>query len=382
MAKANKHMKNNTGFIGQEAAIILIAFAIVANVSQILKKVCGKSENLLESKKKFVYIFDDYGMSVIISTEILVVTSIIGASTIALMMGAYSSNISNQMDTSNLSSQLSIANIENQSSLHLYIVDSDITEPLDQALANQYNSNTTSIQATVSTRSDDDGAVSVGTGDADIGVITHQLTASETAEYPQLASSMIGGRAIVIIAHTDLTSLMTTGASAADFRSIYSQTSTSLASNVSNVKYAVRDVDGLGSDDIFANWISNGMTSSLDQYQNDQNGVTIVDLNSENAVINYVSSTPGAIGYVDWNMVSSNDPSVTHFNVIPVVNSANGQLQAANTATINNELDNMNNQNYDTGLVRQIYYIYNHNPTMTVSNYLQYVIHTSSTLID
>ena len=140
------------------------------------------------------------------------------------------------------------------------------------------------------------------------------------------------------------------------------------------VTTAVRNTDTMGSEEIFAGWLTDGQSPTLDDYTATPDGVAMVNAKSDVEVLSIVSSTPGAIGYIDWLNVSSNNPSISHVIVLPVIDKANGQFQAPSIDTIKAEINKMNNNSYDSGLINQLYYLTNGKPARLASDYLMYAM--------
>jgi molybdate transport system substrate-binding protein len=189
----------------------------------------------------------------------------------------------------------------------------------------------------------------------------------------------MGGRAVVLIAHTN-TVVPGAGLGQSDIINLYNNVSSkakpAFAPNVTSV---VRDTANDGLEAIFANWLTNGYANSLSSYTITPSGVTMYNATSEASVLNYVSSTPNSIGFVDWAYLQNNLQSATNIQVIPVLNKQNGALQTPTTQSIQAEIINMNNNNYDAGLCRQLYYITNGQPASLVSNYIKWAFSPEST---
>ncbi len=96
-------------------------------------------------------------------------------------------------------------------------------------------------------------------------------------------------------------------------------------------------------------------------------------------MLNYVNNMPNSIGYIDWAYLQNNLQSATNVVVIPVVNAQNGLSQTPTTQSIQAEIINMNNKNYDSSLCRQLYYITNGQPDSLVSNYINWAMSPLST---
>ncbi len=103
-------------------------------------------------------------------------------------------------------------------------------------------------------------------------------------------------------------------------------------------------------------------------------GVTMYNATSEADVLNYVNNMRNSIGYIDWAYLQNNLQSATNVVVISVVNAQNGLSQTPTTQSIQAEIINMNNKNYDSSLCRQLYYITNGQLDSLVSNYINWAM--------
>jgi phosphate transport system substrate-binding protein len=291
--------------------------------------------------------------------------AIISAAAIGLLLGGLSTNISRLVN---------IGDIGGQSSMKLSIAGSSVMHPINQLIAGQYMASHPGVNIDVQGGGNVVGAVAVDMGITDIGALSQQPTADELAVHSQLIPVMVGGRAIVLIAHDDLSALTTTGVSQSDLQSVYSQSKQTLSPILSGVTTAVRNTDNNGSEEILAGWLTDGQSTTLDGYTATPDGVTMVNALGNSEVFSFVSSTPGAIGYIDWLYVSGNNPGVSHVNVLPIVDKANGQFQAPGVNTVMAEINNMDNNSYDSGLVNRLYYVTNGEPVSLAGDYIKYAM--------
>ena len=304
----------------------------------------------------------DEGVSVIIATLILIVVAIMGALTVAYIMGAFSTNISRQiiLPGSPTASPSPLPGTPN-----IIIGDEELTYPIDQQLSSQYMSSYNGIVIENQYSDEDTNIVALGKNLIDIVALSHAPSQSMLFMYPDLKSYLIGGRAIVVIANPNLN---ISSLSRSDLSMVYNQTQQSLPLSLTGLKMIIRNNDGKGSEAIFAQWLTDGAASSLDGYMAAPAGVSNYTANSEADVISKVSSTPGAIGFVDWNYVATN----TRVKVIPIVNTNTLSVQTPTAQSIIDEIVQMNNANYDDGLIGQLYYVTKGSPSSTESDYINW----------
>jgi phosphate transport system substrate-binding protein len=300
---------------------------------------------------------------VIVATLILIVVAIIGALAVAYLLGAFTTSVSKQITVPGSPTATSSLNAQN-----IIIGDAALTYPIDQQLSSAYTASHREISIECQdTDSEDTNVVALGKNLTDIVALSEAPSPSTLFMYPNLESYFIGGRAIVVIANP---SLNISNLSQSDLSMVYSQTRQSLPSSLHGLNMTVRNDDGKGSEAIFAQWLTNGASSSLDGYMAAPAGVSNYTASSESDVLAKVSSTPGAIGFIDWYYVA-NDNQV---KVVPIVNKNTLAVQAPTTNSIKSEIVQMNNANYDDGLIGQLYYITNGQQSQEVSDYINWTL--------
>ncbi len=310
----------------------------------------------------------DEGVSPIVATLVLIVVAIIGAAAVALIMGSFSSNVSQQANTGNTA---------NSASIQVGIADSLIMRPMDTMIMGQYNTNHTGIYVKSIGGADDTTAItSVGMNIADIGASTTAPNAGQYSKYPNLQTNFIGGRALVLIANpgfTNLTSASTGGVSQGDMLSIYGTTAGNGIpyERLGGLQAVATDTSGDGVSAILANWLTYGASEDLSKMMIFPNGVTSAPQTSESGVINYVATTPNSIGFVDWAILK-NSPQAGSVKIVPILNENNGVKQTPSDSNIDNELYSMTNTYYDAGLCKQLFYTTNGNPDSLVQNYINW----------
>jgi phosphate transport system substrate-binding protein len=316
----------------------------------------------------------DEAVSPIVATLILIVVAIIGGAAVALIMGSFSSSVSNQANT---------GNTVNSASAQILIADSSYTYPVDLGLTKNYSMDNPGVVVTPQLAPSDSASITaVGENVADIAATSESPNAAELARYPDLQSYFVGGRAVVIIAHSG--AVNATSVTNGEMLYLYDNNTYTTTSGTSppfgnSIKSVVRDTSNDGCEEIFANWLTEGYASNLNSYTITPSGVTMYNETSEAAVLSYINSTPNSIGYIDYAFLENNMPSAANVVLIPVINEENGQMQTPTPQSIQAEILNMNNNNYDAGLCRQLYYITNSQPDSLVSNYINWALEPAST---
>ena len=303
----------------------------------------------------------DEGVSVIIATLVLIVVAVIGALAVAYLLGAF---------TTSVSKQITVPGSPTATGYNSQIVigDEALTYPIDQQLSSAYTAGHGGASINCQdTDSEDTNIVALGKNLTDIVALPQAPTSSTLVMYPGLKSYLIGGRAIVVIANPGLN---ISSLNQSDLSMVYSQTKQSLPPSLADLKMIVRNDDGKESEAIFASWLTNGAASSLDGYMEAPPGVSNYTASSESDVLAKVSSTQGAIGFLDWYYVAND----SHVKVIPIVNKHTLANQTPTTNGIESEIVQMNNANYDDGLIGQLYYITNGLQSQTTTDYINWTL--------
>jgi phosphate transport system substrate-binding protein len=318
---------------------------------------------LKESTCEYRGISDDCGVSPIVAILILIVVAIIGAATVGVLLGALSTNISDYMNA---------VDYESMYAAKLLIAGTPVMQPVNELISEQYMDEHAGVKITTQGGGNAAGLAAVGMGITDIGAISKPLTPDDLSKYPGLKPRLAGARAFVIIAHDDLVQAPVVGVSQSDLQSIYSQSKQPLSPVLPEVKVVVRYNDNKGSEDIFATWLTDGQSSTLDGYTVTPDDVSMINASDASAVYLIVSATPGAIGFIDWPYVSGKNPAADHVIVLPIVNKINGYVQAPDEDKMISEIKNLDNLNYDAGLVNQLYYVTSGEPGAIANDYIKY----------
>ncbi len=131
----------------------------------------------------------DEGVSPIVATLVLIVVAIIGAAAVALIMGSFSSNVSQQANTGNTA---------NSASIQVGIAESNIMKPMDTKIIGQYNTNHTGVYVkSIGGASDITAITSTGMNIADIAATSSAPNRYEYGKFSNLRTNFMGGRALV-----------------------------------------------------------------------------------------------------------------------------------------------------------------------------------------
>jgi len=310
---------------------------------------------------------NEEGVTPVVATLMLIVVAIIGALTVAYLVGAISTDTAKRM----IAPQATPTPAP-----QILIVDSPQTYALDQQLAQQYMATHGGVRVTVQSSPDEfTSATSLSQNISDIVALSRAPSPSLLFKDPKIQTHFIAGRAVVIIANSNMN---ISALSQADLAMVYSQTQQSVPFNLTGLTIVVRNDDG-DSERTFAQWLTNDAETSLINYTAAPAGVLNYTAHNESDVISKVSSTPGAVGFVYWGSVISNNPSVSHINVIPIVNKNNQLVQMPSDNAIKSEMVNMSDTNYDDGLIGGLYYLTEGQPSSLTQGYINWCQSSDST---
>jgi phosphate transport system substrate-binding protein len=200
----------------------------------------------------------------------------------------------------------------------LKVTGSTTVLPIAQAAADAYGKDHASADIQVTGGGSSVGVQAVGKGTADIGMSSRDLKAEENTKYPGLVVTTIANDGIALIVHPTNT---VPGLTLAQVREIY-------AGNVTNWK----DVGGPDQVIVVIGRDSASGTREFfsEKVMNQQNYTrTQLEKNSNGAVQQTITQTPGAIGYVGLGYIDS------QIKAVPII--VNGEPVMPSIANVLNK---------------------------------------------
>lgn len=188
-----------------------------------------------------------------------------------------------------------------QSVQTLTVTGSTTVLPIAQAAAEAYMEIDKYADIQVSGGGSGHGVQAVGTGAADIGMASRDLKDSEKTEYPGLVQHVIAGDGIALIVYKDnpVNSL-----TLAQIKAIY--------------KGEITNWNEVGGDDMEIVVVGRDSTSGTREFfyesvmNEEEFATTMLEKNSNGAVTQTISQTPGAIGYVSMGYI---DDTIKALNI-------------------------------------------------------------------
>jgi phosphate transport system substrate-binding protein len=159
----------------------------------------------------FGFMKNDSAVSPIVATLVLIVVAIIGAAAVGVLMGTFSSDVSEKANAGDIS---------DSASSNVLIAGSTTVQPVSELLAKAYMKEHQGIKITVQGGGSGAGVSSVGMDIVDIGSASRPVKTEELQKYPNLQTFQIGGSAVMVVTN-DLTGTSVTGATKDGLKELY-----------------------------------------------------------------------------------------------------------------------------------------------------------------
>ena len=307
-----------------------------------------------KAKTLFKGFFDDTrAVSPIVATLVLVVVAISGAAAVGTIMGTFSSDVSGEANTG----ELALA-----SSTEILIAGSTTVQPVSELLAEAYMDDHQGIKITVQGGGSGAGVSSAGMDIVDIGAASRPVKDGEMEKYPDLMTHKIGGSAVVVIAHEDITVFNVTHA---ELKAAYAANDATHIVNESgseNITVLYQRAEASGTQDTFEDWLdSNGGTTGIDA---ETPGAT-----GNAGVLKAVQDTEESIGFVDFGFAESLDGVV----ILGIIDHTGKTYAEIDADHIEDELKDEDGKSYVTALTRPLNYITNGEPTSMEQAFITFV---------
>lgn len=290
---------------------------------------------------------NENAVSPIVATLVLIVVAVIGAVAVGTIMGTFSSDVSEQVNTGDVSGS---------SSMEILIAGSTTVQPASELLAEAYMAKKPGVKISVQGGGSGAGVTSVGKGIVDIGSASRAVKDAELANYPSLQTHQIGGSAVVLICSKDLSLENVT---TEDIKKAYkdgTDATGNFTGTLNLVKKAYARAESSGTQDTFLEWLG------IDEDEVHEN-VTRATGNA--GVLAAVAGDKDAIGFVDFGYAEGAADKV---NIV--------DLADYDPPTKKTILDALSGEdtypNGPKGLTRPLNYITNGNPSAIVKDYINF----------
>lgn len=309
---------------------------------------------------------NDEGVSPIIATLVLIVVAIIGAAAVGMIMGSFSSNVSNQASSSDTAGQATTT---------INVGSGIIIDPLAQTLADAYTENHTGVKVTVTKVGSPPTMIGTGIGVYQIGMCNMPTWRSDystiTNKYPNLKFTTIGMGSVVFIGGTGTTvttvdctllgNAFHTGASA-DISAAIPGADTLVTMNNTEVGSAVDQ------------WLATG-TGSYQTGDNKKSCGNVISYNSNAEVLDAIQQNPHYFGFVNYGFAASAGNTVKDFYTI---HDSTGTYTANSITTHQVEKDCYNglssSTSYPISLTTPMQCVMNGPPSVVEQSFIDYAL--------
>lgn len=307
---------------------------------------------------------NDKAVSPVVATLVLVVVAIIGAAAVGALLGAFSSDVSDEASAGETSSA---------SSTELLIGGSTTVQPVTEILADAFMEDHKGIKVTVQGGGSGAGIAGAEQNVLDIGSSSKTIVA---AEHPDLEVFEIGGSAVVLIASTGVTVPATVTAN--DVEEIYTNCANGVTDATAPTTLGAAGLavyqrsESSGTEETFAKFLDAHKSAGDTVLDGDNQLVSNAKGFTGNAgVYNAVKSagTTPAIGFVDYGFVGDGN---TEVQVVGV----ECQTSQVTSSEIENSLKVLSTgtgtANFPTGLCRNLYYCTLSTPSATEKTFIDF----------
>lgn len=228
----------------------------------------------------------------------------------------------------------------------LTVTGSTTVLPIAQAAAEAFMAENSQVDIQVSGGGSGHGVQAVGTGAADVGMASREVKDSEKEEYPGIVETTVAGDGIAIVVYSDNPVDTLT---IAQIKMIY--------------KGEITNWNEVGGDDLEIVLVGRDSTSGTREFfyesvMNEEDfATTMLEKNSNGAVLQTISQTPGAIGYISMGYV---DDSVKALNI------------AVDGSVIEPTVANVLSGNYP--IARNLYMLTMGEPTGLAADYIDFIL--------
>lgn len=305
---------------------------------------------------------NDEGVSPIVATLVLIVVAIIGAAAVGLIMGSFSSNVSNQASAGNTGAA---------SSTVINVAGSTTIQPVANILAQWFASNNTGVTVNVVGGGSGAGIAAVETGAAQVGMMSENPANSFSTDVSQynLKVYQIGESGVVFItnansAHTSITK--------AQLQNAYTGVAATFNDGTHITKvYSRSDVSGTA----YTAMAYLSTTQSAVNTLTPTTGVLPTQVSGNGGVAGAVvadGSTGVDIAYVDSEYYHANSAKVTGVSIVDGTNTWTPSWSNIQSEIMNYQAGGSDPLQYSASLVRPLVLVTKGCPSSMVKAFITY----------
>jgi phosphate transport system substrate-binding protein len=318
---------------------------------------------------------DEAGVSPIVATLVLIVVAIAGAAAVGMIMGTFSSNVSDNANTGDTKSA---------ASSEIIVAGSTTVQPVSEILAKAYMKKNPGVKITVQGGGSGAGIASAATGIVDIGAASKYLTNDDKAKYPELNEHVIGGSAVVVIGKNLPATTVTKQELQMMYNATGGQTVTIGGQAVSGLAVWQR-TEASGTEETFAEFL--GFGKNVDEAVDDGNTQQRNAIGNDGVLKAIKESTGPAIGFVDYGFAKEAGSAITILQVDidaagtgynPVAVTDSNVKTAIKARLAGTEQTTAASTTYPVELCRPLNYLTNGEPSSLVNNFVQFAMSPGS----
>lgn len=281
-------------------------------------------------------------VSPIVATLVLIVVAVVGAVAVGTIMGTFSNDVGSKVSSDDVAGAVGPSG-------EILIAGSTTVQPVSELLAKAFMADHAGTRITVQGGGSGAGITSAKMGLVSIGA------ASKAVDDPELEVTQIGGSAVVVIAHKDFTASTVTKTELYDFI-----TNGTKAGNLANADKFVQRAEESGTEETFAQWVTDKAKKSLDEY-------TTESANGNAGVLAAVKSHANYIGFVDAGY-ALNDANVKVLKIDGYSDTTSKNVLQA----LKDDKAGKTSTAYPNGLTRPLNYMTKGTPSKTVQSFIDF----------
>ena len=310
---------------------------------------------------------DTRAVSPIFATFVLVLVGIVGAAGVAEMISGFSSEVASEANTRDAQADASI---------EITMAGCEVLEPITGEIAAAYMAAYPGVEITTTGGGSRAGVVSCGLDAVGIGAMSRGMTDGERADYPDIDVHLIGGSAVVVIAHPGG---MYTGKNIrySELVKLYDandDVAVTICTMMPNAgTLIVQQSDVCGTERMMNDYLNIDVDDAVSNGARTVPGYAV----GNEGVVELVQSEPDSVGFVDYGFAV--DDGLAEVEILGIVNGSMvtpfvvvGGSDESLRAHVLDELKGQKGTHYPPELARPMFYITNGDPDVLEDSFIKF----------
>ena len=226
---------------------------------------------------------NEHAVSPIVATLVLIVVAVVGAVAVGTIMGAFSGDVSDQMNS---------GDVAGAAQTELLISGSTTVQPSSENLAKAYMKDNNGIKVNVQGGGSDAGLAAINLGVVDIGAASK---IADAVKYPDLVGYQLGGSAVLFVTN-GVAGMPTQADMLAAYLDATAGTGTTAAHGaIPAGTIMFQRSEGSGTEETAAEWVG-GAFKTAKSFDNS----TAAKKEGNAGILAAVLATPNSIGFIDY----------------------------------------------------------------------------------